>query len=246
MKAEKEINYFGRDLEAMSFAVNYHSWILEEFKPFLGHNVAEVGAGTGNFTSLLIKEKIEHLSAFEPSANMYSILAERFKEKKGIEVSDRFFNEVGREYKNCFDSIIYVNVLEHIKEDARELSTVWDSLKEGGYFLGFVPALSWLNSDLDRKLGHVRRYEKQALIKLVEQVGFEIIKVRYFDLAGILPWLVFFVWLKRPITGGQVSFYDKTVVPVMKRIEGLIAPPLGKNLLVVAKKQADQPLGINK
>lgn len=236
MKSEKRINYFGRDLEAMSLATNYHAWIVEEFKSFLGHNVAEVGAGTGNFTSLLIKENIEHLCAFEPSANMYSVLEERFKGKQKIEISNHFLNEVGHNYECCFDSILYVNVLEHIKEHEQELSLVRNSLKEGGYFLGFVPALSWLYSDLDKKLGHVRRYKKPDLVRLVEQARFKIIKVKYFDLAGILPWFIFFVLLKSSIAGAQVSLYDKAVVPIMKRIEGLITPPLGKNLLVVAQK----------
>jgi SAM-dependent methyltransferase len=236
MKAEKEINYFGRDLEAMSFATNYHTWIVEEFKPFLGHRVAEIGAGTGNFTSLLIKEEIEYLCSFEPSTNMYSILEERFKGKQKVEISNHFFNEAGHNYESCFDSVIYVNVLEHIKEDARELSYVRNSLKKGGYFLGFVPALSWLYSNLDKKVGHFRRYKKPDLIKLVEQAGFKIIKVKYFDLAGILPWFIYFVILKKSITGAKVSLYDKAVVPIMKKIEGLIPPPLGKNILIVAQK----------
>ncbi len=236
MKSEKGINYFGRDLEAMSFATNYHTWIVEEFKSFLGHNVAEVGAGTGNFTSLLIKENIKHLCAFEPSANMYSVLEERFKGKQKIEISNHFLNEVGHHYESFFDSIIYVNVLEHIKEDEQELSYVWNYLKKGGYFLGFVPALSWLYSDLDKKVGHVRRYKKQDLVKLIEHAGFKIIKIKYFDLAGIVPWFILFVLLKKSITGAKVSLYDKAVVPLMKRMEGLITPPLGKNLLVVAKK----------
>lgn len=236
MKSGKELNYDGRDLEAMSFATNYHTWIVEEFKSFLGHRVAEVGAGTGNFTGLLMKENIEDLCAFEPSANMYHVLEERFKGKQNVEISDHFLHDTGHQYDGYFDSIIYVNVLEHIKEDARELSAARNSLKEGGYFLGFVPALSWLYSDLDKKLGHVRRYKKQDLVTLVEQAGFNIIKVKYFDLAGIVPWFILFVLLKSSITGAKVSLYDRAVVPFMKRMEGLITPPLGKNLLVIAKK----------
>ena len=54
--------YFGRDLEAMSFAVRYHQWIFDEFAPFLGPNVAEIGAGTGNFSQELLTTEIERLS----------------------------------------------------------------------------------------------------------------------------------------------------------------------------------------
>lgn len=68
-------DYPGRDLEAMSFAENYHQWILEEFYPFIGKSVAEVGAGCGNFTRILLKTTLEKLVACEPSEQMFPLLA---------------------------------------------------------------------------------------------------------------------------------------------------------------------------
>jgi hypothetical protein len=126
--------------------------------------------------------------------------------------------------------------LEHIKEDEKELACARSGLKIGGYFLGFVPALPWLYSDLDNKLGHFRRYTKPELVRLVEKSGFKVIKVKYFDLAGIVPWFISLVWLKRTLTGAQVSLYDKFVVPIVKNLERMITPPIGKNLIIVAKK----------
>jgi 16S rRNA A1518/A1519 N6-dimethyltransferase RsmA/KsgA/DIM1 with predicted DNA glycosylase/AP lyase activity len=70
MDSSERPQYFGRDLEAMSFAVNYHRWIIREFKPYLGRRAAEVGAGAGNFTALLL-EHLDAVTAFEPSANMF-------------------------------------------------------------------------------------------------------------------------------------------------------------------------------
>jgi 16S rRNA A1518/A1519 N6-dimethyltransferase RsmA/KsgA/DIM1 with predicted DNA glycosylase/AP lyase activity len=80
MSADNQNIYFGRDLEAMSFAENYHNWIIDEYKPYLGANVAEVGAGTGNFTELLLasETQIQKLVAYEPSSNMYPILEKRW------------------------------------------------------------------------------------------------------------------------------------------------------------------------
>ena len=69
----EHVEYPGRDLEAMSFAVNYHKWILNEFRPYLGKSVVEVGAGTGSFSELLIEERIERLTLIEPSA-MFDVL----------------------------------------------------------------------------------------------------------------------------------------------------------------------------
>ena len=67
---QDRIHYFGRDLEAMSFAENYYKWLIDEVKTFLGDYVAEIGAGQGNFSSFLLNTGIKRLIAFEPSENM--------------------------------------------------------------------------------------------------------------------------------------------------------------------------------
>jgi SAM-dependent methyltransferase len=228
--------YFGRDLEAMSFAANYHKWIFEEFKPYLGDNVAEVGAGTGNFSKLIISAYIKHLVAIEPSANMYPVLDDLFRDNNQVKTVNHFFSDIYHNYENNFDSILYVNVLEHIENDQKELSYVYKTLGEKGHILIFVPALSWLYSDLDKKLGHCRRYHKQELTKIVQAAGFNIIKIKYFDIVGIIPWYIAFVLLKKSISGCNVALYDKLVVPIMRKIESVINPPIGKNLLLVGRK----------
>lgn len=238
MESSAKPEYFGRDLEAMSFAVNYHNWIIDEFKPYLGASVAEVGAGTGNFTELLIASNpgIQHLVAFEPSANMYPLLEARLAGAEHTSTLNSFFGDASHQSENEFDSVIYVNVLEHVADDARELSNVYSSLGVGGHVLVFVPALSLLFSDLDRRLGHYRRYHKSELIRIIESAGFVTTKVKYLDFAGLLPWYVAFVLLKRSISGSNVASYDKLVVPVMRRLEGIVEPPIGKNLLIVGRK----------
>ena len=235
MKVNKGHKYFGRDLEAMSFARNYHKWIIDEFKPFFGQSLAEVGAGTGNFSELLI-EHIKHLVAFEPSKNMYPLLKDRFSKNPRVQTINSTFSSECSKFKGCFDSIIYVNVLEHIENDEQELYYVYKTLKHGGHALIFVPALSFLYSDLDKKLGHFRRYYKKDLVKLVQHIGFNIRKAKYFDLAGIIPWYIVFVFLKKPITGGKVSLYDKLMVPLTQKLEWFVTPPVGKNLLIVIQK----------
>ena len=236
MRFTEDPKYFGRDLKAMSFATNYHNWIIDEFENYLGVNVAEVGAGSGNFSNLLIARQVKHLVAFEPSANMYPLLEDRFGQLNRVETVNRFFCDVCDKYENSFDSVIYVNVLEHIEYDEKELSCVYKSLRQQGYILIFVPALSWLYSDLDKKLGHFRRYHKENLVGLIKNAGFNIIKVKYFDFTGIIPWYITFVLLKKSISGGNVSLYDRLVVPFMRKIEGVIKPPIGKNLLLVGRK----------
>jgi SAM-dependent methyltransferase len=226
--------YFGKELEAMSFARNYHAWILAEFLPYLGSFVAEVGAGVGSFSALVLETKIRGLTAFEPSQNMYPLLRKALSTDKRAEAINDFF---GREKTGKrFDSILYINVLEHIEDDAAEVANAREALEPGGHLLVFVPALPWLFGELDRQAGHFRRYTKKSLVELISRSGLSVVKVRYFDVAGIVPWYINFVLLKNAISRGSVSLYDWLVVPTMRVIEGLVPPPVGKNVLLVARR----------
>ena len=94
-----QFEYPSRDLEAMSFAQNYHSWIADQFRPFLGRKVAEVGAGTGSFSELLLAMEIEELVAFEPAANQYPILAELLRTHPArTRAFNSFLKDAPREY----------------------------------------------------------------------------------------------------------------------------------------------------
>jgi SAM-dependent methyltransferase len=227
-------NYPGRELEAMSFAVNYHEWIVGDLAPFLGRRVAEVGAGIGSVSCLLLRRPIDHLEAYEPSANMFPQLAARLAgEKRARAVNASFGAGPSAE---PFDSVAYINVLEHIEDDLGELARAFPALRPGGHLLVFVPALAWLYSDFDRRIGHARRYSRPRLVELARAAGFEGIRAKYFDLAGVLPWYLNSVLLRRGLGAGGVALYDRLVVPPMRRLEGWIPPPLGKNLLMVARK----------
>lgn len=230
----KSPQYFGKDLEAMSFAKNYHAWILSEFAPYLGKRVAEIGAGTGSFSHLLLQSGIEHLEAFEPSKNMFPLLQSALEKDPRAKTHQVFFQ--GQEYINSFDALCYVNVLEHIDDDLQELSQARQALRDNGHLLIFVPALQWLFSKFDKKVGHFRRYDKSSLAHLVGRAGYSLVSTKYFDIAGILPWYINFVLLKNTLGGGSVSLYDRGVVPIMRIVEGLWPAPVGKNILLIAKK----------
>ncbi len=231
-----ELTYFGHDLEAMSFAENYHEWIADEFAPYLGENVAEVGAGSGDFTHLLLERGAKRVTCFEPSQNMFPILEERHGNDDRIGTSQRYFGDCLPEMQGCFDTVVYVNVLEHIEYDSAEIGYAYDSLRTGGRIAILVPALEWLYSDFDNQLGHFRRYRKGGLVGLVEERGFEIETAKYFDMAGIMPWFLLMVMFNKTLNSGNVSMYDKLVIPITRFLEGKWAPSIGKNLLVVGTK----------
>ena len=236
-----KVEYVGKDLEAMDFAVNYHRWILEIMKPFLGKHLVEVGAGTGSFSELLLETAPETLSLVEPSAMVENLRA-NFRDKTfatDIKIFSNIFAEVAAQIgaEQSPDSLIYINVLEHIEDDRLELEIVHKTLREKGRIFIFVPALPTLFSEFDKHIGHFRRYGKKDLNEKCQNAGFRLILSKYFDVSGILPWLVKYRLLKSTtMESGAVQFYDKFVVPLAKPLESIITPPIGKNLLVVAEK----------
>lgn len=237
----EKIIYVGKDLEAMSFAVNYHKWILDEFRPFLGKRVVEVGAGTGSFSELLLQENLDSLSLVEPSDMFESLQANvsQIKNNAKIDFYKSIFSAVASEIsdKQKPDSIIYVNVLEHIEDDVSELEHIYRTLSKGGRCFVFVPALMSLYGEFDRKIGHFRRYTKQEVEEKCQSAGFKVLKSKYFDFAGIIPWFVKYKMLKSDsLDSGAVTLYDKMAIPFVRGMEKIVNVPLGKNVLLVAEK----------
>jgi len=226
--------YPGKELESMSFAVNYHKWIVNELEPFLGYTAVEVGAGRGDLSAILLETGLKKLFLFEPSPNMFPLLKAKVEGWSRIKAINELFDP--DLVPETIDSILYINVLEHIEDDRAELLNAHRALPPGGCLLLFVPALPQLYSEVDKSMGHFRRYYKKDLIERVRGAGFEVEKVRYFDLAGIIPWYVNFVLLKNSFSAVSVTAYDRVVVPPMRLFEKLIVPPIGKNVLLVARK----------
>ncbi len=228
--------YFGRDLEAMSFAENYHRWIFDGFRPFVGKTVVEIGAGSGNFTQLILAAKPERILAVEPSENMFQVLDARFEAHPVVKPLNATLQSLPTEI-NSIDTVFYVNVLEHIEDDFAEVRLAYDCLKPGGHLCVFVPALPVLFGTADEMYGHVRRYTARGLDRVVSSVPLTILKHTYFDVAGIIPWFVLFRLLRRQtFSVKHVTAYDRLVVPIMRRVETIIPPPIGKNLFLVARK----------
>ena len=231
--------YAGKDLEAMSFAVNYHRWILSIFAPYLGSRVVEVGAGTGSFSELLLERRLESLSLVEPSSAMYQQLCRRVGESQNVKTYNDIFENVAERIRSGErpDSIIYVNVLEHIADDVHELNVINKTLDAGGRIFIFVPALRWLHGSYDRAINHFRRYTRTELEKKCVASGFKVTESRYFDLLGVLPWWVKYKVLQsNNMEPGAVRFYDQRVVPIARTLESSVTPPIGKNVLLIGEK----------
>jgi SAM-dependent methyltransferase len=238
----KQWSYPGRELESMAFALNYHRWILDIFRPYLGKRIVEVGAGSGSFSELLLETGPERLDAVEPSANMYPMLAEHLRQMDSRNIGHAHHGTLIDRAETIRrtgtpDSILYVNVLEHVEDDAAELAAMYSLLQPQGHALIFVPANPWLMGSMDRELGHIRRYTMKDLRRKCETAGFEIRLAFYFDFLGIAPWWLKYCLLQvKTLEPAAVRFYDRYVVPASRAFERVIRPPIGKNIVLVAKR----------
>lgn len=224
----------------MSFAENYHRWICDCFRPYLGTRLVEVGAGSGTFSELLLEGAVDSLDLVEPSDAMYRLLEERARGfgRASVATHHATFGQVAERLRDSApDSIIYVNVLEHIADDVAELAAIRETLSPRGRVFLFVPALPCLYGAFDYQVGHYRRYTKPEVVDKCGGVGFRIVDARYFDLSGVLPWWVKYRVLKSDaLETRAVKLYDRWVVPVARLVEARLQPPLGKNVLLVAER----------
>jgi SAM-dependent methyltransferase len=232
-----EFKYSGRELEGLANLPHYYDWIVDCFRPYLRGAGIEFGAGLGTISGR-VRPWLDALDLVEPSPDMVPALKQRF----AGDVNVRVFHANQEDHVKtcaapCYDVVVMVNVLEHIENDQAALNDMHRLLRPGGRLLLFVPALRFLYSEFDRRVGHYRRYHLDELSGRVGAAGFSIVAARYFDIAGVLPW-----WLFNTV-GGQVDFnpfvvkvFDNAVVPVLRRIERWMRPPFGKNILLVAEK----------
>ncbi|MHB8753375.1 MAG: class I SAM-dependent methyltransferase [Candidatus Acidiferrales bacterium] len=228
--------YSGTELDAMAEARNYCRWILNFFSPYLGGKVVEIGAGTGTFSRLLSNaDRTTELVLFEAATNLFPALRKRFAEDPRVHVYFGSFEP--SVLQTPVDSIVLVNVLEHILDDAALLSQIQRSLRPGGSLLLFVPALQWNYGSLDKAFEHHRRYTKATLRRKLQDANFRIERMRYANLPGVAAW--FFagkVLRRKTLNPSDVRFYDRWIVPWCSRLESVLEPPIGQSLMAVAVK----------
>jgi SAM-dependent methyltransferase len=214
----------------------YNHWMYERISQTLGRRVLEAGSGTGNITQFLCAEGRD-VTATDVMQNYRSELKRRFDGYSNVHVEtfDLTAKAPDAFVANPFDSVVCLNVLEHIEDDLFALAQMRDSLVAGGRLALLVPAHRILYGVFDRAVGHFRRYEKRELAEKLEKVGFVVREMKFFSLVAALPWLINGRLLKRDyIPEGQANLAN-SLVPLLK-LERLIGPPCGLSLIAIAQK----------
>jgi SAM-dependent methyltransferase len=236
-------DHFGAadDLERLGTAHHFFDWVLDELHPRLGGRMLEVGAGAGTITRKLADRYPDcRLVALEPAENMVPALAAYAALSDRVTVHQGTLADYARDGAGVFDAVLYLNVLEHVEDDAAEVRLAAEVLRPGGALLVFGPGLEALYSDLDYKAGHYRRYSPGQLRRLAEQAGLVVERACYFDLLGVPPYYLVYKLLRQTeISGSTMWGYDWVVVPASRLLQRLLGrPPFGKNVVLVAIRPA--------
>src|SRR3954447_19008318 len=220
-------------LEDLEDTKRYSAWIIEMIAPHISGRILEVGAGRGTYSAFLADRG--HLTALEPSAANSAVLRERLKDHPNAVVVTAELD--GTAAPGSYDTVVLLNVLEHIADDHRALNDIYEALAPGGKMVLWVPAFESLYGKFDQRIGHYRRYRRKELLGLVHKVGFQQVTVRYANLPGFFAWWLIVRELGRsPSSGRLLTTCARFLIRVISRVERYIRPPIGQSLLVVAQR----------
>jgi len=200
-------------LDAFSAASRFNLWMADTIRPFVGQRVIEIGAGMGNLTRYLARRR-ERYVATDVDAEYLVRLRNRLRHRPKLEtaVVNLARTEDFAPFSNCMDTVICLNVLEHLDDDAACLKNIYSALAPGGRAIILVPEGQKLFGQLDVVLGHRRRYSREQLQARMEDAGFSVEQILNFNRVSRPAWFLNSRVLRRSSVGRfQLRLFDKTV-----------------------------------
>tara|TARA_B100001057_G_scaffold439247_1_gene472281 strand:+ start:535 stop:1221 length:687 start_codon:yes stop_codon:yes gene_type:complete len=227
------MKYTGWELHNFDQAHLYRSYQYSLIKNELKGNILEVGPGNCIYLSNYLKVA-KNVTLVEPTKKYFKILSKKQKKNKKIIIKKNF----KKLKKNYFDTILYLDVIEHIKKDKAEIINAYKLLKLNGTLIICVPAFQFLYSLYDKKIGHFRRYSRGDFKKLLHNCNIKNYKMRYFDFLGFC-----LIFLSNFLTKDNLNNFSTKIkfwnylIPISALIDTLFMKYFfGKSLLIKIKK----------
>lgn len=229
------MKYAGSELTLFASATNWKRYFASKLKTYVTGRVLDVGCGMGVNAQYLAGPKVSIYTFLEPDPDLLAKVPEHITSPlsyKTERVHGTTKDLIGRQ----FDTIMYLDVIEHIAESSAELERASTLLAPGGHLLILVPAYNFLFSDFDREIGHFRRYDKKILEKELPP-SLEPLFMFYLDSLGLLLSLGNKLVLNQSSPAqAQIAFWDRFVIPASMLTDRLILRSMGRSLVAVLRK----------
>lgn len=228
----------GQILARLARAPRFNRWMADVIRPFCGSRVLEIGSGVGNLSRALLPRDQYVASNVNPLylKVLENLAADRpYLKSSYCDVTDldSFPPAAGG-----YDTVICLNVIEHVGDDRKSLMNIKAVLAETGRAIVLVPQGTWNFGTLDEVLGHQRRYTRDTLTELATGCGLEIKTLIEFDRVGTIAWFLNGKILKRRSFGiGQIWMLN-LITPIMQRFDSVLPIPPLSLIAVMGRAEA--------
>lgn len=237
---QNELSY---NLSHWDYINNYSKWMYNMYEPYVGKKVFDVGAGMGRMVQYYI-DKCKYTVATDIFQSQVDYMNEHFKSYPNFraELLDVLSDDIS-EYEGAFDTVICINVLEHLEDDELAIKKMKSLLEKGGNLVLFVPAFQKLYCKLDENVNHYRRYDRGILRNLASKCDMDVVYNRYFNAMGIIP---YYLKGKRKIQEGESfstslnennSKIYNLASKILEPIEKHFPPKVGISEIIVLRKR---------
>ena len=222
-------------LHSLSRTHRFNRWMADKISPWLGNKILEIGSGLGNLTLRGIPRDRYAATDIDPLHLAY--LRSRFQDYPYLTVHELDVQKADhfKDFQGQFDTVICLNVLEHVPDVESSLRNIYSALESGGRAIILVPQGQWLFGSLDRVLDHQLRYSKKRLRQRALDAGFEVEHILSFNRIGVLPWFFSGKILRRKKFGKlQLKIYDSFVW--LWRILDHLLPLPGLSIIAILRR----------
>jgi glycosyltransferase involved in cell wall biosynthesis len=230
--------YGSQILARLSRAPRFNAWMADVIRPFCGNQVLEIGSGVGNLSRHLIPRRKYVVSDINPLylQTLAALRADRpYVKAVYCDVTD--LRSYPRD-EGPYDTVICLNVIEHLKDDRAALLNIKSVLAPEGKAIVLVPQGQWNFGTLDEALGHERRYSREQLRGLADDCGFEVRELVEFNRIGTIAWFLNGRILRRRTFGlGQIMLLN-LLTPIFRAIDRLLPVPSLSLIAVIAPRAA--------
>ena len=222
-------------LDRLGPAGAYNRWIFSQIEAHLGREVLEVGCGTGAFTTLLAAPG-RAVRAIDIDAGRVAAARQATSTLDKVQVEETDIAAAG--WCERFDTVVMLDVLEHIEDDLAILRRLHEALVPGGKLVVKVPAMPGLYGAADRAVGHYRRYSRRGLDQAIAEAGFSCIESWRFNAFGTVGW-----WLNGKLLGrvgppaGQIRAFDG-MIPLLRKLDIVARTGIGLSLFAIGRRPA--------